>query len=410
MHAAYAPTPGTTRPSASSAVSRSAVERRPRRRRARARARRSGGCPSRSRGRRSGGRSERALGRGHARSRAGRCATASRNARANALNCVSTMWCGSRPASTRTCSARWAWNASVSKTCRVSEPVRSRRRCVDVLLALGLAGVHAVGAAGHVDDGLHQRLVERHGGVAEPADAELVAERLAQRLAEHDRGVLDGVVGVDVECRPRSGRSGRAARAGRTRRACGRRSRRRWRRRCGRCRRGRPRRGPSTPWSAARSRAVRCSSVAPFQWILIELWVQCLLERRHLVGGADRHPQPAVRAGLADQHAAVEQPLPDSMPVGERSRTTRSWRRSRRPGGPAPRSQATVASRSARSSSTVPSSSGACRSAAQRDRLGDRGQVVGQPDDADRVADRRVGGEVADAGRRPARTPCSWCG
>ena len=26
----------------------------------------------------------------------------------------------------------------------------------------------------------------------------LVAERLAQRLAEHDRGVLDGVVGVDV--------------------------------------------------------------------------------------------------------------------------------------------------------------------------------------------------------------------
>ena len=68
----------------------------------------------------------------------------------------------------------------------------------DVLLALGLAGVHAVGPAGDVDDGLHQRLVERHGGVAEAADADLVAERLAQRLAEHDRGVLDGVVGVDV--------------------------------------------------------------------------------------------------------------------------------------------------------------------------------------------------------------------
>ena len=69
---------------------------------------------------------------------------------------------------------------------------------VDVLLALGLAGVHAVGPAGHVDDGLHQRLVQRHRGVAEPADAGLVAERLAERLAEHDRGVLDGVVGVDV--------------------------------------------------------------------------------------------------------------------------------------------------------------------------------------------------------------------
>ena len=52
----------------------------------------------------------------------GSSATASRKARANALNCVSTMWCGSRPASTRTCSAIWAWKASVSKTCRVSEP------------------------------------------------------------------------------------------------------------------------------------------------------------------------------------------------------------------------------------------------------------------------------------------------
>ena len=85
----------------------------------------------------------------------------------------------------------------VSKTWRVSEPGVVAADD-DVLLALGLAGVHAVGAAGHVDDGLHQRLVERHGGVAEPADADLVAERLAQRLAEHDRGVLDGVVGVDV--------------------------------------------------------------------------------------------------------------------------------------------------------------------------------------------------------------------
>ena len=96
----------------------------------------------------------------------------------------------------------WAWKASVSKTWRVSEPTYPSPPIGDVHLALRLAGVHAVRAAGHVDDGLHQRLVERHRGVAEAADAGLVAERLAQRLAEHDRGVLDRVVGVDVRCRP----------------------------------------------------------------------------------------------------------------------------------------------------------------------------------------------------------------
>ena len=144
-----------------------------RRRPARARARRSGGCPSRSRGRRrcvDG--SERALG-GRARpvSR-GSSATASRSARASALNCASTRWCGSRPASTRTCSASWAWTRATRRRAgsatEVPGPVAADR---DVRLALGLAGVHAVGPAGHVDGGLHERLVERHGGVAEPADA-----------------------------------------------------------------------------------------------------------------------------------------------------------------------------------------------------------------------------------------------
>ena len=50
----------------------------------------------------------------------------------------------------------------------------SRRRSPPMTtydLALRLARVHAVGAAGQVDDGLDQRLVERHGRVAEPADA-----------------------------------------------------------------------------------------------------------------------------------------------------------------------------------------------------------------------------------------------
>src|SRR5699024_6072837 len=38
-----------------------------------------------------------------------------RNARASALNSASAMWCGSRPASTSTCTVRPAWNASASK-------------------------------------------------------------------------------------------------------------------------------------------------------------------------------------------------------------------------------------------------------------------------------------------------------
>ena len=58
--------------------------------------------------------------------------------------------------------------------------------------------MHDVGAPGDVDDGRHQRLVERHGGVAEAGDAALVAQRLAHGLPEDDRDVLDGVVRVDV--------------------------------------------------------------------------------------------------------------------------------------------------------------------------------------------------------------------
>ena len=65
-----------------------------------------------------------------------------------------------------------------------------------------------------VDDRLHQRLVERHRRLAEAADAGLVAERLAQRLAEHEPDVLDRVVVVDLEIAAWPARSGRRARAG----------------------------------------------------------------------------------------------------------------------------------------------------------------------------------------------------
>lgn len=58
--------------------------------------------------------------------------------------------------------------------------------------------MHAVRAPGHVDDGLGEGLVHRDPGVAEAPDSGLVAEGPLERLAEHDRDVLDGVVGVDL--------------------------------------------------------------------------------------------------------------------------------------------------------------------------------------------------------------------
>ena len=53
--------------------------------------------------------------------------------------------------------------------------------------------------AGEVDDAARQRLVERDVGVAEADDALLVAERLLERLAQHDAHVLDRVVRVHVQ-------------------------------------------------------------------------------------------------------------------------------------------------------------------------------------------------------------------
>src|SRR6516225_4699343 len=46
---------------------------------------------------------------------------------------------------------------------------------------------------------LYQRLVQRDQRVAEPGDAGFVAQRLLERLAERDGGVLDGVVRVDLD-------------------------------------------------------------------------------------------------------------------------------------------------------------------------------------------------------------------
>ena len=54
-------------------------------------------------------------------------------------------------------------------------------------------------AAGDVDGRRRARVVHRHDGVAEAADAGAVAERLVEGLAERQAGVLDGVVRTGLE-------------------------------------------------------------------------------------------------------------------------------------------------------------------------------------------------------------------
>ena len=211
MTAANAPTPGTTRPSASSTSSgrRSASTSAP----AASRAStaewtlpgavvqdddvRSGGAMLTARPSWTGCPSTRGSG-----------STAARRARAKALNWASTMWCGSRPAE----HAHVQADAGVERDRLEDVPgQRTGEVAADqvVLLPGRLAAVHQVGTAGDVDDGLGERLVQRHQGVAEPADAGLVAQRL--------RGA------------PRRGRCRRPPRCGARRCGC-----RRWPRRSGR--------------------------------------------------------------------------------------------------------------------------------------------------------------------------------
>ena len=145
--------------------------------------------------------------------------TASRSARATPLNDASITWWPFLPETLRRCSVTRAPSTkpfqNSSASCGSKVPIHSDDR-VDV--------VDEERPAREVDRDLHERFVERHERVREAAHAGLVAERLAQRVAEHDADVLDRVVQVDLEValRPRS--SGRSRRACRAARACGRRT------------------------------------------------------------------------------------------------------------------------------------------------------------------------------------------
>ncbi len=54
-------------------------------------------------------------------------------------------------------------------------------------------------AAAEIDRRHRQRFVHRHHEVASPIDALAIAKRLADRFAQRDADVLDGVVLIDVE-------------------------------------------------------------------------------------------------------------------------------------------------------------------------------------------------------------------
>ena len=54
-------------------------------------------------------------------------------------------------------------------------------------------------ASGDVDGAASARLVHGHGGRSVAGDAHPFAQRLVERLAEHDGGVLDGVVGTRLQ-------------------------------------------------------------------------------------------------------------------------------------------------------------------------------------------------------------------
>src|SRR6476660_5031211 len=58
--------------------------------------------------------------------------------------------------------------------------------------------MHTVRPSGHIDHCLGQRLIKGYQRISESSDALLVAHCGTKCLTEHDGGVLDSVVGVNV--------------------------------------------------------------------------------------------------------------------------------------------------------------------------------------------------------------------
>ena len=120
--------------------------------------------------------------------------TASRRARAKALNAASTMW--------------WVVGAALDRHVD-RQLARVAHRAQELLQQVGVEVAHRgvrqlplqrhVGTPGDVQRTGGAGLVHRHHGVAVAADAVAVAQRLVQRAAQHDARVLHGVVGPVCE-------------------------------------------------------------------------------------------------------------------------------------------------------------------------------------------------------------------
>ena len=97
------------------------------------------------------------------------------------------------PYSVSICNVTPAFIASAWKNSRTSSASKLP------IFGVGIRPEHEERSAGDVDRDAGQRLVHRQQAVGPAGDAALVAERLAQGLAERDADVLDGVVIVDVQ-------------------------------------------------------------------------------------------------------------------------------------------------------------------------------------------------------------------
>ena len=117
--------------------------------------------------------------------------TAARSARPSALKAASARWWSLRPRPSDV--ERHAAGAGE----RLEDVLDQLQRQLAGALALERQIDDRVRAAAHVHDRRRDRLVHRHGGVAEAGDPGAIAESLGQGGAEDQRHVLDGVVLVD---------------------------------------------------------------------------------------------------------------------------------------------------------------------------------------------------------------------